>query len=92
LNRSLHMLDTLPQLYMHVDIDVLDPAEAPGVDFPAARGLQLAELKDLVQQAAGMGNLAALALTAVNPEKDIDGRTVRAALDVIEAAIGRVKS
>jgi hypothetical protein len=30
--------------------------------------------------------MAALALTAVNPEKDVDGRTVQAALAVIEAA------
>ena len=38
-----------------------------------------------------LGNIAALALTAVNPEKDIDERTVIAALTVIEAALGVVK-
>lgn len=79
-------LVALPQLYLHVDIDVLDPAEAPGVDFPTAHGLQLAELRSIVAQAAGLGNLAALSITAVNPTKDSDGRTVRAALGVIVAA------
>lgn len=87
LERTLDTLGTLPQVYLHVDIDVLDPVEAPGVDYPAARGLRLTQLRSIVQRAAGLGNLAALALTAVNPEKDVDGRTVHAALDVIESAI-----
>ncbi|HWQ14685.1 MAG TPA: arginase family protein [Roseiflexaceae bacterium] len=87
LGRALGPLGELSQLYLHVDIDVLDPAEAPGVDYPAAGGLRLEELRAAVQRIAGMGNLAALALTAVNPEKDADGRTVRAALDVVEAAV-----
>ena len=68
---------------------VLDPVEAPGVDFPVAGGLGLDGLKRVVQHAAGLGNLAALAITAVNPEKDTDERTVIAALAVIEAALGR---
>ena len=92
LDRTLHALDTLPQLYIHIDIDVLDPVEAPGVDYPAAQGLRLAELRDAIQRTARMGNLAALAITAVNPEKDIDGRTVSAALDMIEAALTPVVS
>jgi len=73
-----------------VDIDVLDPAEAPGVDYPVAGGLQLGALRRLVQQIVGLGNLAALAITAVNPEKDNDERTTVAALAVIEAALGKL--
>jgi arginase family enzyme len=92
LDRTLHALGTFPQLYLHVDIDVLDPVEAPGVDYPAAGGLQAPQLKEAVRTVAGLGNVRALALTAVNPEKDIDGRTVAAALDVIEAAIDKVQS
>lgn len=86
LDRALHDLGVLPQVYVHVDIDVLDPAEAPGVDFPAAGGFRVATLSDALRRCAGMGTMAALALTAVNPEKDVDGRTVQAALAVIEAA------
>jgi arginase len=87
LDRAIHALGGLPQVYLHVDIDVLDPVEAPGINFPAAGGLQVAQLQEAVRQVAGLGNLHAFALTAVNPEKDLDGRTVAAALGVIEAAI-----
>src|SRR5687768_4455311 len=36
LDRALDSLSSLPQLYLHVDIDVLDPVEAPGMDYPVA--------------------------------------------------------
>ncbi|MFL5807744.1 MAG: arginase family protein [Roseiflexaceae bacterium] len=88
--RAIHALGTLPQVYLHVDIDVLDPVEAPGVNFPAAGGLRVAPLQEAVREVAGLGNLAAFALTAVDPEKDIDGRTVTSALAVIEAAFARL--
>ncbi|MEO7911195.1 MAG: arginase family protein [Roseiflexaceae bacterium] len=91
LDRALQGISSLPQLYVHVDIDVLDPVEAPGVDYPAAGGLSLAALSDIVKRTVGLGNIAALAITAVNPEKDIDERTVNAALTVIDAALARVK-
>jgi arginase len=87
LDRALHGLSRLPQLYLHVDIDVLDPTEAPGVDYPVAGGLRLDELTRIVQRTVGLDNIAALAITAVNPEHDIDERTVVAALAVIEAAL-----
>ena len=91
-DRALNNLGSLPQLYLHVDIDVLDPAEAPGVDYPVVGGLRVGELTRIVQRTVGLGNIAALAITAVNPEKDIDERTVIAALAVIEAALTRVIS
>jgi arginase family enzyme len=62
------------------------------VDYPVAGGLQLGALAQIVQQIVGLGNVAALAITAVNPEKDNDERTVNAALAVIEAALGGVPS
>jgi arginase family enzyme len=92
LDRALQSLSSLPQLYLHVDIDVLDPVEAPGVDYPAAGGLSVATLAHIVQRTVGLGNIAALAITAVNPEKDMDERTVIAALAVIEAALARSAS
>ena len=52
----------------------------------------LGESAHIVERTVGLGNIAALAITAVNPEKDIDERTVIAALAVIEAALARVTS
>jgi len=90
LDRALQALGSLGQLYLHVDVDILDPAEAPGVDYPAARGQSLAQLQAIVRHAIGLGNMAAMSVTAVNPEKDIDGRTVQAALSVITEALTKL--
>jgi arginase len=87
LDRALQALGSPPQLYLHIDIDVLDPVEAPGVDYPATGGLRLAELAQIIERIVGLGNLAALSLTAVNPDKDSDARTVGAGLAAIEAAL-----
>jgi len=88
--RAIHALGTLPQIYLHIDIDVLDPAEAPGVNYPAGGGLRVVQLQDAVREVVGLGNLAAIGLTAVDPEKDIDGRTVASALQVVEAAFEKL--
>ena len=90
LDRALQSVSTLAQLYLHVDIDILDPAEAPGVSYPAARGRSLAQLQSHVGQAIELGNVAAMSITAVNPEKDVDGRTVHGALKVIETALAEL--
>lgn len=88
LDAALAAVRGLPQVYLHIDIDVLDPAIAPGVDFPAPGGLSLATLQQAVQRVTTASQIAAVALTAVNPERDQDGRTVQAALAVLET-IGR---
>lgn len=85
-----NILETLAhvrQIYVHLDIDVLDPAVAPGVDYPTPGGLDVAQLQRYVEQLVTLPNVAALALTAVNPDKDGAGRTVKAALAVLEAAL-----
>lgn len=92
LGPALDTLGGLSQVYLHLDIDVLDPAGAPGVDYPAAGGLSQETLHAVVRQIAGVGNLAALALTAVNPERDPDGRTVQAAIAAAEVTLAEAVS
>lgn len=79
------------QLYLHVDIDVLNNSEAPGVDYPAPGGLSLETLHTVVERVAGLPNLAAVALTAVNPKKDVEDRTALAAIRVIEHIMRRAE-
>lgn len=81
---ALGLLRKAGQVYMHVDIDVLNNDEAPGVDYPAPGGLTAETLHSLIDPIATLPNLAAVALTAVNPEKDIHNRTALAAINVIE--------
>jgi arginase len=47
-------------LYVHLDLDVLDPAEVGGLLFPAAGGLQLTQLAGVLRMLAVTGRVAAV--------------------------------
>lgn len=82
-----NLLRSADQVYLHLDIDVLDNNTAPGIDYPAPGGLSADVLHELLKNIAALPNLAAVALTAVNPERDTDNRTVRAALAALDVVI-----
>jgi len=69
--------------YLHIDLDVLDPAEACVNRFAAPGGLTLTELLGFVSLVRERFALAAAAITAYDPEYDEDERAVRAAVGVI---------
>jgi arginase len=62
------------QAYVHVDIDVLDLAVAPGVDFPTPGGLAPGEVVDAVAAVHRVLPIAGLSVTAFSPERE-DGDT-----------------
>jgi arginase len=47
-------------LYVHLDMDVLDPAEAPGLRYPAPGGPSAAEVADALHLLLGTGRVAAV--------------------------------
>lgn len=55
-------------VHLHLDVDLLDPVELPGLVYPAPGGLQLIELQALLEQVAAQVRLAAVSLSALNPE------------------------
>jgi arginase len=72
-------------VYVHVDLDALDPEVAPGVvDEPVPGGLSLQELEDAVRAIAARFRIRAAAVTTYNPELDRDDMTLRAAVRIVE--------
>jgi arginase len=79
------------QAYLHVDIDVLDPAFVPGVDFPSPGGLTPDELVAAVRTVAANSPVAGLSMTAYDPERDDAAATTLATgLDLVERLIDAV--
>jgi len=70
-------------LYLTIDLDVLPAAEAPGVSAPAARGVSLALIEPLIEAIRDSGKLRLADLAELNPGRDIDGRTARAAARLV---------
>lgn len=58
------------ELYLSVDIDIVDPAFAPATGYCEPGGLSSRQLIYLIQRMNKMKNLKAIDLIEINPEKD----------------------
>jgi arginase len=71
--------------YVHFDIDALELALAPGVNYPAPGGLALEAALQAARQVRPY--LAAVALTAVDTTRDPSGQTVQTGLAVLRGVV-----
>lgn len=70
-------------LYISIDIDVLDPAFAPGTGYIEPGGLTSRELIYFIQRLKNLKNIGMWDLVEVNPDKDINEMTVILAAKLI---------
>ena len=81
--------DTLRGFWIHVDVDVLDPAVMAAVDSPDPGGLRLAELEDSLALALASPRALGLELTIFDPDLDADGRLAERLVGLLERAFAR---
>jgi arginase len=74
-------------VYLHVDLDVLDSSEGRANGYAVPAGLSRGELLEAIDAIGGVCRIRAVALTAYDPAYDGDGRIRDAAFDVIVAVI-----
>lgn len=65
------------ELYISIDIDVIDPAFAPSTGYTEPGGISSREFVYLIQRINKMKNLKAVDIVEINSEKDKTGLTVR---------------
>jgi arginase len=71
-------------LFIHVDLDVLDPAESPGVSLHEPDGLKVAKLLELVESLLSGGMMSiGFSISEYNPDADVEGRTLAVASDLV---------
>ncbi|MGI9040328.1 MAG: arginase family protein [Gemmatimonadales bacterium] len=75
------------QVYLHVDLDVLDPEAARANAYAAPGGLTLEQLELAVTTAGRAVAIAAATISAYDPALDPDGRTFAAAFRVAAALL-----
>ena len=75
-------------LYLHVDLDVLDPRFVPSASTPSANGLSIEELVAAMATVLQSGKVAALTISSLNPGAGARGeRSVASAMKTIEGAL-----
>ena len=70
-------------LYVHFDVDALDPEFAPGVHYRVSGGFEPAEVGEIAGYLAASGRVGAVAVASANLDHDEGGRTLDAVREVI---------
>ncbi len=89
LNQALEFLNKDAPIYLSLDIDVIDPAYAPGVGTPEPYGLSPLEIKKCIDILAP--RLAGFDVVEVSPPFD-NGNTSSLASMMVRTVIGAIKS
>jgi arginase len=76
-------------VYVHLDLDVLDPGSSPGVNFSEPGGIAPQELYDAVRLVGASLPIAAAAIANFNPDRDREDRTLQIARRLV-AILGEV--
>jgi len=76
-------------LHVSLDMDALDPREAPGVGTPVRGGLSYREAHTSMEIIASCKRLCSLEVVEVNPILDIRNTTAEVAAELVESALGK---
>ncbi|MEA3334768.1 MAG: arginase family protein [Chloroflexota bacterium] len=75
-------------LWIHFDTDILDPVEAPAMNYPASGGPRVKQLEAVFRRLAGTGRVAAVSMSTWNPQLDEDGRTETTCMALLQTLLG----
>ncbi len=76
-------------IYIHIDLDILDPAVAPAAGLPSPNGLTGEQLGDALQIMMSYPKVAALAIASYRAEDDKEEKTME---EIKKAVLGGTKS
>ena len=68
------LLRASKRIYVHIDIDVLDPKEMEAIHMPVPDGLGLSECANALKVVSQSGRLCGLAIMVFNARKDSSGK------------------
>jgi len=75
------------ELYLSLDIDVIDPAFAPATGYPEPGGLTSRQFLYLIQRINKIKNLRAIDLVEINPEKTGSEMTIKLGAKILAELI-----
>ena len=76
-------------IHLSLDMDAIDPDEAPGVGTPVRGGLTYREAQLAMEMLAASGKLRSLEIAEVNPILDQGNRTAALAVELVASALGQ---
>lgn len=81
------LLGNVDSFWVHVDLDVLDDAEMPAVDYRMQGGLSFGELVSSLRRLMTTGKAIGMDVTIFNPTLDRDGSLAERIVDLMAASL-----
>ena len=76
-------------VWVHFDVDIVDPSDVPAVHYPAPGGMRAAELDEVFQGLAARREIVAVSFSTWSPELDRDGSTRDTCLGLLRALLSQ---
>ncbi|MGW8194203.1 MAG: arginase [Desulforhopalus sp.] len=89
LSRVLQGFSHLKHIHVSLDLDVMDPLDAPGVGTPSQGGLTYREGQLIMEILADTDKLHSLDIMEINPILDIQNRTAQMAVNLVSSLFGK---
>ncbi len=89
IREALARLQHLPRLHVSLDMDCLDPMDAPGVGTPVTGGLTYREAHVLMEILADAGCVGSIDVVEINPILDERNRTAEIAAELLASLLGK---
>lgn len=74
-------------IYLHFDLDVLDPEETPANEFAPPDGLMLAQIEEAVAMIGERLRILASGIASYDPQCDRDDRTLHAGVKIMQSIL-----
>ncbi len=88
-NKAVMKFAHLKRIHLTVDMDALDPVEAPGVGTPVPGGITYREAHLLMEILADSKKLTSMDLVEINPILDVANKTAGLAVELTLSALGK---
>ncbi len=89
IREALGSLEHRSRIHVSLDMDSLDPTQAPGVGTPSSGGLRYREAQLLMEVIADSGKLCSADIVEINPILDHENRTARMAVELAASLFGK---
>ncbi len=89
MEEALEGVDADTHLHVSFDVDMLDPAIAPGTGTRVPGGINYREAQLIMEMVADTGRLGSLDLVEINPTLDKRNATAKLAVDLVESLFGK---
>ncbi len=88
MERAIGVASGAARIHLSLDMDAIDPNEAPGVGTPVRGGLTYREAQLAMEMLAASGKLGSIEIAEVNPILDTGNRTAGLAVELVASALG----